>query len=188
MTGCATSHFFSAAVRSTNVGALVGSACAQAQTAIAPAARQAAATRTINSRLRVHNALTGPSSLKTPCLRGQGVGQRLATAASGFPSSASHGTDSRSFFACPCPLLFTHHARLSARFIASGSPAIQSSPSGSPKMQHLPARVPLDEMKIRLLSHLHLEHSHRHPPFSLPAADADAVVLAWAIGNRTRGT
>ncbi|HEX9451230.1 MAG TPA: metallophosphoesterase family protein [Burkholderiales bacterium] len=53
-------------------------------------------------------------------------------------------------------------------------------------MQHLPARVPLDEMKIRLLSDLHLEHSHRHPPFSLPAADADVVVLAGDIDNGTR--
>ena len=53
-------------------------------------------------------------------------------------------------------------------------------------MQDLPARVPLDEMKIRILSDLHLEHSHRHPPFALPAADADVVVLAGDIDNGTR--
>ncbi len=41
-------------------------------------------------------------------------------------------------------------------------------------------------MKIRLLSDLHLEHSHRHPPFVLPAADADIVVLAGDIDNGTR--
>ncbi len=43
-----------------------------------------------------------------------------------------------------------------------------------------------DEMKIRLLSDLHLEHSHRHPPFVLPDADADVVVLAGDIDNGTR--
>ena len=41
-------------------------------------------------------------------------------------------------------------------------------------------------MKIRILSDLHLEHSHRHPPFTLPAADADVVVLAGDIDNGTR--
>ena len=41
-------------------------------------------------------------------------------------------------------------------------------------------------MKIQLLSDLHLEHSHRHPPFVLPATDADVVVLAGDIDNGTR--
>ena len=41
-------------------------------------------------------------------------------------------------------------------------------------------------MKIRLLSDLHLEHSHLHPPFVLPAAEADVVVLAGDIDNGTR--
>lgn len=41
-------------------------------------------------------------------------------------------------------------------------------------------------MRIRLLSDLHLEHSHRHPPFVLPDADADVVVLAGDIDNGTR--
>ncbi|HEX7953015.1 MAG TPA: metallophosphoesterase [Burkholderiales bacterium] len=41
-------------------------------------------------------------------------------------------------------------------------------------------------MKIRLLSDLHLEHSHRHPPFVLPALPADVVVLAGDIDNGTR--
>ena len=41
-------------------------------------------------------------------------------------------------------------------------------------------------MKIQLLSDLHLEHSHRHPPFLLPATDADVVVLAGDIDNGTR--
>jgi Icc-related predicted phosphoesterase len=41
-------------------------------------------------------------------------------------------------------------------------------------------------MKIRLLSDLHLEHSHRHPPFVLPFIDADVVVLAGDIDNDTR--
>ncbi len=41
-------------------------------------------------------------------------------------------------------------------------------------------------MRIRLLSDLHLEHSHRHPPFVLPATDADVVVLAGDIDNGTR--
>jgi predicted phosphodiesterase len=40
-------------------------------------------------------------------------------------------------------------------------------------------------MKIQLLSDLHLEHSHRHPPFVLPATDADVVVLAGDIDNGT---
>jgi predicted phosphodiesterase len=43
-----------------------------------------------------------------------------------------------------------------------------------------------DDMKIQLLSDLHLEHSHRHPPFALPATDADVVVLAGDIDNGTR--
>jgi len=33
---------------------------------------------------------------------------------------------------------------------------------------------------------LHLEHSHRHPPFELPPAPADVVVLAGDIDNGTR--
>src|SRR5262245_16322155 len=41
-------------------------------------------------------------------------------------------------------------------------------------------------MKIRLLSDLHLEHSHRHPPLVLPACDADVVILAGDIDNGTR--
>ena len=41
-------------------------------------------------------------------------------------------------------------------------------------------------MKIQILSDLHLEHSHRHPPFVLPATDADVVVLAGDIDNGTR--
>ncbi len=41
-------------------------------------------------------------------------------------------------------------------------------------------------MKIQLLSDLHLEHSHRHPPFELPASGADVVVLAGDIDNGTR--
>ena len=41
-------------------------------------------------------------------------------------------------------------------------------------------------MKIQLLSDLHLEHSHRHPPFVPPATDADVVVLAGDIDNGTR--
>src|SRR5258708_1845998 len=41
-------------------------------------------------------------------------------------------------------------------------------------------------MKIQLLSDLHLEHSHRHPPFVLPASVADVVVLAGDIDNGTR--
>ncbi len=41
-------------------------------------------------------------------------------------------------------------------------------------------------MKIHLLSDLHLEHSHRHPPLSLPATHADVVVLAGDIDNGTR--
>jgi predicted phosphodiesterase len=44
----------------------------------------------------------------------------------------------------------------------------------------------LAAMKIRLLSDLHLEQSHRHPPFELPAVDADVVVLAGDIDNGTR--
>src|SRR5882672_9886632 len=69
MTGCAASHFFSSCVRSTSAGALVGPAAAIAQTAIAPAARQAAATGAINRRLRAHNALTGTSPLKPQVMR-----------------------------------------------------------------------------------------------------------------------
>ena len=41
-------------------------------------------------------------------------------------------------------------------------------------------------MKIQLFSDLHLEHSERHPPFSLPAISADVVVLAGDIDNGTR--
>jgi Icc-related predicted phosphoesterase len=41
-------------------------------------------------------------------------------------------------------------------------------------------------MKIQLLSDLHLEHSRLHPPFVLPATDADVVVLAGDIDNGTR--
>ncbi len=41
-------------------------------------------------------------------------------------------------------------------------------------------------MKIQLFSDLHLEHSHRHPPFALPATNADVVVLAGDIDNGTR--
>ena len=41
-------------------------------------------------------------------------------------------------------------------------------------------------MKIQLLSDLHLEHSHRHPPFELPPTDAEVVVLAGDIDNGTR--
>jgi predicted phosphodiesterase len=41
-------------------------------------------------------------------------------------------------------------------------------------------------MKIQLLSDLHLEHSHRHPPLVLPSTDADVVVLAGDIDNGTR--
>jgi predicted phosphodiesterase len=41
-------------------------------------------------------------------------------------------------------------------------------------------------MKIQLLSDLHLEHSHRHPPFVLLATGADVVVLAGDIDNGTR--
>ena len=52
-------------------------------------------------------------------------------------------------------------------------------------MISLPA-ARLDEMKIQLLSDLHLEHSHRHPPFVLPPTDADVVVLAGDIDNGTR--
>jgi len=43
-----------------------------------------------------------------------------------------------------------------------------------------------EEMKIQLFSDLHLEHSHRHPPFLLPAISADVVVLAGDIDNGTR--
>ena len=42
------------------------------------------------------------------------------------------------------------------------------------------------KMKIHILSDLHLEHSHRHPPLVLPATDADVVVLAGDIDNGTR--
>ena len=45
---------------------------------------------------------------------------------------------------------------------------------------------PAPRMKIHLLSDLHLEHSHRHPPFVLPSTDADIVVLAGDIDNGTR--
>ena len=41
-------------------------------------------------------------------------------------------------------------------------------------------------MRIQLFSDLHLEHSHRHPPFVLPATSADVVVLAGDIDNGTR--
>jgi len=41
-------------------------------------------------------------------------------------------------------------------------------------------------MKIQLLPDLHLEHSHRHPPFELPPTDAEVVVLAGDIDNGTR--
>jgi Icc-related predicted phosphoesterase len=41
-------------------------------------------------------------------------------------------------------------------------------------------------MKIQLLSDLHLEDSHQHPPFVLPATEADVVVLAGDIDNGTR--
>jgi Icc-related predicted phosphoesterase len=41
-------------------------------------------------------------------------------------------------------------------------------------------------MKIQLFSDLHLEHSHRHPPFVLPAISANVVVLAGDIDNGTR--
>ena len=51
-------------------------------------------------------------------------------------------------------------------------------------MTSSPAARP-EEMKIQLLSDLHLEHSHRHPPFVLPATDADVVVLAGDIDNGT---
>ena len=53
-------------------------------------------------------------------------------------------------------------------------------------MQVLLIRSPPANMRIQLLSDLHLEHSHRHPPFDLPAADADVVVLAGDIDNGTR--
>ena len=51
-------------------------------------------------------------------------------------------------------------------------------------MTSTPAARP-DDMKIQLFSDLHLEHSHRHPPFVLPATDADVVVLAGDIDNGT---
>ncbi len=41
-------------------------------------------------------------------------------------------------------------------------------------------------MRIRLLSDLHLEHSHRHPPFVPAPVEADVVVLAGDIDNGTR--
>jgi Icc-related predicted phosphoesterase len=41
-------------------------------------------------------------------------------------------------------------------------------------------------MKIQILSDLHLEHSHRHPPFALPTTDAHVIVLAGDIDNGTR--
>jgi hypothetical protein len=41
-------------------------------------------------------------------------------------------------------------------------------------------------MNIRILSDLHLEFSPRHPPLTLPAVDADVVVLAGDIDNGTR--
>jgi predicted phosphodiesterase len=41
-------------------------------------------------------------------------------------------------------------------------------------------------MKIRLLSDLHLEHSHLHPPFVPAPVQADVVVLAGDIDNGTR--
>ena len=41
-------------------------------------------------------------------------------------------------------------------------------------------------MKIQLLSDLHLEHSHLHPPFEVPPTEADLVVLAGDIDNGTR--
>jgi len=41
-------------------------------------------------------------------------------------------------------------------------------------------------MKIQLFSDLHLEYSHRHPPFVLPAISTDVVVLAGDIDNGTR--
>ncbi|MBI3528420.1 MAG: metallophosphoesterase family protein [Betaproteobacteria bacterium] len=41
-------------------------------------------------------------------------------------------------------------------------------------------------MRIQLFSDLHLEHSHRHPPFVLPAISAEVVVLAGDIDNGTR--
>ena len=41
-------------------------------------------------------------------------------------------------------------------------------------------------MKIQLLSDLHLEHSHRHPPLDLPATEAHVVVLAGDIDNGTQ--
>ena len=41
-------------------------------------------------------------------------------------------------------------------------------------------------MRIRPLSDLHLEYSERHPPFELPPAPADVVVLAGDIDNGTR--
>ncbi len=53
-------------------------------------------------------------------------------------------------------------------------------------MRVFPQPLRRPSMKIRLLSDLHLEHSDRHPPFVLPAADADVVVLAGDIDNGTR--
>jgi Icc-related predicted phosphoesterase len=53
-------------------------------------------------------------------------------------------------------------------------------------MHDIPIRGRRANMKIQLLSDLHLEHSHRHPPFELPVTDADVVVLAGDIDNGTR--
>lgn len=41
-------------------------------------------------------------------------------------------------------------------------------------------------LKIHILSDLHLEHSHRHPPLAWRPTDADVVVLAGDIDNGTR--
>ena len=53
-------------------------------------------------------------------------------------------------------------------------------------MHDLIAHEASTQLKIRLLSDLHLEHSHRHPPFEVPPTDADVVVLAGDIDNGTR--
>src|SRR5882672_8697283 len=145
MTGCAASHFFSSCVRSTSAGALVGPAAAIAQTAIAPAARQAAATGAINRRLRAHNALTGTSPLKPQVMRN-------CLPISSPPEDRRCSQAHQEVLEC-----------------VTSSPAARS-----------------DGMKIQLFSDLHLEHSHRHPPFALPAIDADVVVLAGDIDNGTR--
>jgi hypothetical protein len=147
MTGCAASHFFSSCVRSTGAGVLVGSAPAVVHTAIAPAARHAAATEAINQRLRAPNALTRTSYQKPPKppnLRGH---RWRATGNDGIALPAINRTGQTNWWstvAVPTRILCHLHrhgnTKLSATFFLSGRPAFQSGASGSLRMHALLAR------------------------------------------------